>query len=229
MVCTMKKEIIGDHVLYCGDSYEVISSLKYDCIITDPPYKLVATGGGLGAKRQYLSDIDNHIDSGFDLKIFDNCTNWLSFCSKEQLLELINKAESSSLRWALLTWNKPNPTPLTNGNYLPDTEYIIHAFKKLPDNSYHDKKKYKVHPIEKNQFEHPSVKPLAICDWVVKSASTEGDVVLDPFMGTGSVGLSCHNLKRRFIGIELEQKYFDIACCRLDKLVHKPNLNNFFD
>lgn len=225
----MEVKQFGLHTLICGDSYEVMSTLQYDSIITDPPYELVATGGGIGAKRQYLSDIDDNIDSGFDYKIFDGCKNWMSFGSKTQIVPLIQKAESMGLRWQLLTWNKPNPTPLTNGNYLPDTEYIIHGFDKLPDVGYHNKRKYKVFPVEKNKFDHPSVKPLAICEWLLKCSTIEGNVVCDPFMGTGSTGISCIDNKRIFIGIELNKKYFKIACERFEKHLNKPKMDTFFD
>jgi DNA modification methylase len=53
-------------------------------------------------------------------------------------------------------------------------------------------------------------------DWLVNAASLNGDMVLDPFMGSGTTGVACANLGRKFVGIEIEPKYFDIACKRID-------------
>ena len=77
-------------------------------------------------------------------------------------------------------------------------------------------------------FDHPSVKPLVICDWIIKTTTFKDSIVIDPFMGTGSIGLSCNNLDRTFIGIEQNEKYFDIACRRFDKLSNK-SLDDIFN
>lgn len=210
----MRKEIIGQATLYLGDCREILPELGKDVVIvTDPPYKLTATGGGIGAKRQYLADIDGHIDGGFDVSLFDGFENWLCFCSKGQLLELMTYSETRGQRWQLLTWNKTNPTPLTNNNYLPDTEYMIHAFKR---HDYEGKQKFIVGQVEKSPYEHPSVKPLYVMRRAVISASHKGDTILDCFMGTGSTGVACLTMGRKFIGIEQEPKYFDIACQRIE-------------
>lgn len=68
----------------------------------------------------------------------------------------------------------------------------------------------------KNPFDHPTVKPQYVMNKAVMSASEKGDLILDPFMGTGSTGVSALRLGRRFIGIEKEPKYFDIACQRIE-------------
>jgi len=62
---------------------------------------------------------------------------------------------------------------------------------------------------------HPTQKPLALIEWLIATYSNSGDVVLDNCMGSGTTGLACKNLGRKFIGIELDQKYFDVARCRI--------------
>ena len=121
----------GTVKLWLGDAYATVASwncAEVSLLLVDPPYELVASGGGIGAKRQYLSDIEGFTDDGFDMSILGNFDNWACFCAKTQLIELLLKAEAMP-RWMLATWNKPNPTPLCNGNYLPDTEYIVHGFQ----------------------------------------------------------------------------------------------------
>ena len=63
---------------------------------------------------------------------------------------------------------------------------------------------------------HPCPKPESFMRWMVGKASLEGETVLDPFMGSGTTGVSCANLARSFIGIEIEPAYFDIACRRIE-------------
>lgn len=206
--------------IYHGDCREVLPSVGVvDLVITDPPYELVASGGGIGAKRQYLADIHGHLDGGFDPSLLDAFPNWFCFCGKAQLRELLNRAESG--RWMLLTWNKPNPTPLTNANYLPDTEYIVHRFESSARlfGGYGDKARFIVHPVERNVFDHPTVKPLAVVAKLVRLGSQQGETVLDPFMGSGTTLRAAKDLGRKAIGIEISERYCEIAALRMGQEV----------
>lgn len=206
---------IGNATLYCGDCREVLPLLpRVDALITDPPYEIAAAGGGIGAQRKYLSDILGHIDAGFDVGMLSGFDNWMVFCGKPQLIALMRQAEAQGLRWQLRTWNKVNPTPLTNGNYLPDTEYMVHAFK---THVWRGKRRWVVGNVEKSGFEHPTVKPQYVMVDALHCASDVDDVVLDCYAGTGSTGVACATQGRRFIGIERERRYFDIACERISR------------
>jgi site-specific DNA-methyltransferase (adenine-specific) len=63
---------------------------------------------------------------------------------------------------------------------------------------------------------HPCPKPLKFITLAVNKVSLEGETILDPFMGSGTTGVACVNLQRRFIGIEIEEKYFDVSCKRIE-------------
>ncbi len=63
---------------------------------------------------------------------------------------------------------------------------------------------------------HPTQKPVALMEWIIKNYSKDGDTILDPFMGSGTTGVACKNLNRKFIGIELDKNYFNIAKERID-------------
>jgi DNA modification methylase len=218
----MKTVQIGNATLILGDCMDILPTLpKVDAVITDPPYLMSAKGGGMGAQRQYLADIHEHIDAGFDVSMLATFKNWFVFCGKPQLLDLINQAEKQALRWQLLTWNKTNPTPLSNNNYLPDTEYMVHAFE---SHHYESKTRFVVGQVERSGFDHPTVKPQYVMQKAIKSASHQGGVVLDCFMGTGSTGVAAIQLGRKFIGIEREPKYFDIACQRIEQAVAQGQL-----
>ena len=77
-------------------------------------------------------------------------------------------------------------------------------------------------PGETN-IDHPCPKPIKFMTWTIETASLKDQTVLDPFMGSGTTGVACVQLERRFIGIELEPKYFDIACRRIDQELKKPS------
>lgn len=208
-----EKIIIGNAELWHGDCREILPCLsKVDALITDPPYEISASGGGIGGRRKYLTDIRGKIDSGFDVEILSGFDNWFVFCGKPQLMLLMQSAIDQGLRWQLRTWNKTNPTPLTNGNYLPDTEYMIHAFK---THIWECKKRWIVGSVEKSGYDHPTVKPQYVMVDALLCATGVGQSVADIYMGTGSTGVACATMGRSFVGIERERKYFDIACERI--------------
>ena len=206
---------IGNATLHHADCRDVLTTLgAVDVVITDPPYVMSAKGGGIGAKRKYLADIEGHIDAGFDVSMLSPYKNWLVFCGKPQLVELMTQAAKQGARWQLLTWNKTNPTPLSNNNYLPDSEYMVHAFE---SHHYESKTRFIVGQVERSGFDHPTVKPQYVMQKAIRSASHPSDHVLDCFMGTGSTGVACIQSGRAFTGIERERKYFDIACERISR------------
>ena len=204
--------------LYCADNAELLAAMpKPDLLLTDPPYEVEMQGGGIGRKREYTHAIKRGgLDIGFDVALLDGYENWICFGSKNQLPKLI--AATGKRRWALVTWNKPNPTPLVNGNYLPDTEYIVHAFQSgRLYGEYRDRSRYIVWPVEQNEWAHPTVKPLAVVSKMVRLGSNEGQTILDPYAGTGTTLLAAKLLNRHAIGIEIEEKWCEIAATRLSQ------------
>ena len=75
---------------------------------------------------------------------------------------------------------------------------------------------------EKGEFYHPTQKPVALMDWCLGFVKNE--LILDPFMGSGTTGVACANLGRKFIGIEIDGGYFDIACRRIEEAYKQPRL-----
>jgi DNA modification methylase len=211
--------------LYCGDCLEILPGLEaglVDAVVTDPPYEITATGGGIGAQRAYLSDIEGFTDCGFDYSILAKFPNWMVFGTLRQVPKLI--AATGERRWMLLTWNKPNPTPLCGGNYLPDTEYIIHAWSRGGlHGEYADKSRFFIYPATQGKT-HPNEKPLPLMAKCVSTAAAVGATILDPFMGSGTTGVACIRTGRKFIGIELERKYFDIAVKRIQQALEDQAL-----
>lgn len=144
------------------------------------------------------------------------------WCNKNQLRQYIDYFEDLGCSTELLTWHKTNPVPTCNNKYLSDTEYLLYFRKggvKLYG-SYATKKKYYVSPTnkaDKEKYKHPTIKPLNIIENLIINSSQEGDTVLDCFMGSGTTGVACKNLNRNFIGIELDEQYFEIAKERINE------------
>ena len=207
--------------IYHGDCREILPHLpKVDLVLTDPPYSFTdPSGRGIAANRAYISQIkEQEMYHGIDLSFLDEFENWFCFCGKEQLVDLLSKASNG--KWMLLTWNKPNPTPMVNNNYLPDTEYIIHRFSTgRLFGEYKDKSRFMVYAGEKSSYEHPTVKPLPVITKLVVLGSVVNDTILDPFMGSGTTLRAAKDLGRQAIGIEIEEKYCEIAAKRLGQEV----------
>jgi len=72
--------------------------------------------------------------------------------------------------------------------------------------------------------EHPTTKPIALVEHFIKAHSSAGEIILDPFMGSGTTGVACVKLGRKFIGVEIEPRYFDIACRRIEQAYAQPDM-----
>lgn len=216
----MNRIIHGD----CRTELLKIPSGSIDLICTDPPYIVATEGGGLACTGcRHLAGIrQKEFDRGFDLALLTEflrvlkTPNLIIFCSRLQLRDYLDWAHELDLKWSLICWHKTNPTPLTNNNYLPDTEYIFHFWKgRKLGGRYQTKRRFYVQPTKRARYAHPTVKPLNIVMNLVENASTEGEVVLDPFAGSGTTCLAAKLLGRRFIGIDREREYVELGRRRL--------------
>jgi DNA modification methylase len=211
----------GGIAIYHGDCKEVLPQVGGgDLLLTDPPYEMhIGRGGCFGSTyRKYLQDIKGNLDGGFDLSVLEYAHSWMCFCSKGQLQKLL--AAAATKNWSLITWNKPNPTPLMQGTYLPDAEYIVHAYKRgRLFGEYRDRSRFIVHPVEQNNLGHPTVKPLAVISKLIRLGTREGDTIVDPFLGSGTTLVAARRLGRRAVGIEIEERYCELAALRLSQSV----------
>lgn len=116
---------------------------------------------------------------------------------------------------------------MCNGKYISDLEYIMYIHDKGSyfnnDAPLNFKKKTKRYAIITNKMEklHPTEKPVELMKELITVHSKAGDVVLDPFMGSGTTGVACKSLNRDFIGMEIDEKYYNIAKDRLNGFVQK--------
>lgn len=143
--------------------------------------------------------------------------NCYFFCSQKQIPILYKYfVENKKCNWNLLCWHKTNPIPACGNKYLSDSEYIMFFREKGVKiyGSYDSKFTYyisKSNMEDKRKFKHPTIKPLDIVKNLIINSSNENDLILDPYMGSGTTGVACRELKRDFIGCEINKEYFDIA------------------
>lgn len=216
-----------------GDCLELIKDIpdsSVDLIVTDPPYEIKAHGGG-GAfgskKRKFFNEMeDAKLTKGFNDEILHELVrvmkkiNIYIWCSKDQIRKYVDFFEDLGCSTEVLTWHKTNPVPTCNNKYLSDTEYLLFFREKgvRVFGTYSTKKKYYISPTNKNDkklYSHPTIKPLDIIQNITINSSEEGATVLDPFMGSGTTGVACLKTRRKFIGIEIDKDYFEIAKKRI--------------
>lgn len=212
--------------LYLGDCRDILPQLgKVDLLLTDPPYLIHAgKGGGCFGDRDHLVNTGGFTDGGVDYDFLGHAANWFCFCSRKQLPELLRVAESMP-RWNLLTWCKPNPVPTCHNKYLPDVEFVVHGFsggRLFGDMDI--KSSFMLHPCGNKETSHPNEKPIPLVCKLVRLGTVEGETILDPFMGSGTTGIACIRTGRKFIGIELDPTYFEMARKRIDSELDQPFL-----
>lgn len=223
---------IGAATLYLGDfydlHYQILAAHKITTLVTDPPYDFNTSGGGIFRRnRDNMDKIQAAgIDKGFDHTFIypPHFQSAVVFCHNDQLSTLIPYLEKQYDQSCLLAWHKSNPMPVANHHYKPDTEYYIHAWQKdaYPQGELRFKDRYFFGTNGKSDFDHPTVKPLALMDKIMINIS--GDVVLDPFMGTGTTGLAAIRAGKQFIGCEINPEFFQCAIERLENYYNQPAL-----
>ena len=221
---------IGNCTLYLGDAMEILPSLpeKADLLVTDPPYKL--TSGGRNA--QVMAGI-------FSSDRYDNSGNLMTVVPWKEMAppifaackldadayvmandKNIFKAHDAFLDagWKLhnlLCWDKISPT--RNRWYMKELEYCLYLWKGRAKTIRNpgSKQRHAV-PRPKERF-HDTEKPVEVMGRYILNSSDEGDLVLDPFAGSASTLVAAMRSGRRAVGVELDQRWFDMACERLHR------------
>lgn len=222
----MTKLINGD----CLEVLKRIPSHSIDLVVTDPPYDIETSGGGLYMQddKQYVKEL-NEMKDGFSENILDELVrvmkkiNIYFFCSQKQIIPLTDYfVTKRKCNWNIISWHKTNPVPACGNKYLTDTEYILFFREKGVKiyGEFETKYTYYVSPLnvkDKKLYNHPTCKPVEMLERFVVNSSLENQIVLDPFMGSGSMGVAAINKNRIFIGIEIKKEYYETAKNRLEE------------
>lgn len=224
------KELNMLYNMDCLEGLKEIQDNSIDLIITDPPYEIATNGGGIYKQddKRYVFEL-SEIKDGFNPKILDELCrvmkkiNIYFFCSQKQIIPLLDYfVKGKGCNYNLLTWHKTNPVPACGNKYLTDTEFILFFREKGVQvyGSFETKYTYYVTPLnvkDKELYGHPTCKPIDILKNFVINSSNEGEVILDPFSGSGSTLVAALKNNRKFIGFELNSEYYETATKRIEK------------
>jgi len=203
--------------LYCGDCLDVLPTLGgVDACVTDPPYGIGEarsnnkSRSALAVSKDYgVSDWDDAPASPASLAYARGRSRW-------QVIFGGNYFELPPARcW--LVWDK-----LNGENDFADCELAWTNLDKAVRRI-----QFRWHGMirdEKGDRVHPTQKPIGVMEWCIKHLPADSQMILDPFMGSGTTGVACVRLGRQFIGIERERKYFDIAVKRITEELGRMRL-----
>lgn len=227
-------------VVYNQDCLEGLRSLpdkSIDLVVTDPPYEITTSVAGIYKQKdkQYVKEL-NSIKDGFDQQILDELCrvmkkiNIYLWCSQKQILPLLKYfVEEKKCNYNIITWHKTNPVPACGNKYLTDTEYCLFFREKGVKiyGEFKTKFTYYVTPLnqkDKKLWGHPTIKPIDIIKNLIVNSSQENDIVLDPFVGSGTTAVASRDLKRRYIAYELDPSYYEICLERLQENLWEEDL-----
>ena len=197
----MEKVIIGNATLYLGDCAEILPTLdKVDAVITDPPYGIGITKSNRLAVSRGMGGMD-----------------WDNETPEQSLIDQIVSLAKESILWGgnyfdlppsrcFLIWDKQN-----YGRDFADCEYAWSNIDSVA-------RMFLMRPMNMDGGKvHPTQKPERLMKWCIDQCKLNPQIILDPFMGSGTTGVAAVQMGRQFIGIEREKQYFDIACERIEK------------
>jgi site-specific DNA-methyltransferase (adenine-specific) len=210
--------------------------VKAALIVTDPPYEIPNIKGGGNTKlaanvRASLSQIDTpnlrktvsreYLEAMWALQ---DIPNLYIFCNGKQIpyyLDFFHKEKGC--KYDILIWYKSNAMPLYSNKYLSDKEYILYFRKGGYCNpaTYEDAATVYISPLnakDKKKYGHPTIKPLPLIERIIRNSSKPGQLVLDPFAGSGTTLVAAKKLGRKFIGFEIEPKWCGVAKQRITEV-----------
>ena len=224
----MRTETIGECTLYLGDAKDVLPTLpRVDALVCDPPYGIGEAGSNFASRGKPINS--PHSRSRAIARAIDyGAATWDDTTADEVVSMAIEKA-----KWSIVF----------GGNYydLPPTSCWLIWDKLNGDSDFADCELAWTNlpkAVRRIRFlwngcmrrerdierEHPTQKPVDVMKWCIEHLPTPNRTILDPFMGSGTTGVACVKLGRSFLGIEREQKYFDISCRRIEAAYKQPDL-----
>ena len=215
----MQKEVIGNATLYLGDCRDILPTLPpADAVITDPPYEITyQSNAGVGAGTRPISNDGTRVSLRLYKAVIPLlhgaptlwCTRWDAWPDVWELFAASMKVNG------LLVWDKGQPGMGDLKHWGPSYE-LIASCGPVRTRGSRDCSVLRYNTVPSQNRNHPTEKPEALFRYLVQKVTDEGGVVLDPFMGSGTTGVAAVSEGRKFIGCEVDQAYFDIACRRIE-------------
>lgn len=232
-------ENIGDATLYLGDAIEVLRGLPpADIVVSDVPYAL--TTGGVSKSSKTMSGIfaaHNYANDGqlvmatvppadmmaaIHAALKDDADCYI-MSNDKNVHPLTAAALGAGFGFHnLLVWDKVTPT--ANRWYMKNLEFVLYLWKGRARTINDPSAKQIIVCPQRDVTAHPTEKPVALMEHYIVNSSQPGDAVLDPFMGSGTTGVAALRAGRKFTGIEIEERWFDVACERIEAARHRPTM-----
>jgi DNA modification methylase len=236
--------VIGDATLYLGDCRDILPMVRADHVLTDPPYEAEAHGEGrrlLGRTAELKDARVREIEAApldFDAMTpelrahvcawaADSCSGWmLAFCQAEAVATWREAMEAAGAKWRrAMVWVKPDSSPQLSGDRpAQGFESIALAWCGTGPSRWNGGGKRGVFTYGKHDpgmghgggaNEHPTQKPRLLMADLVALFTNPGELIADPFMGSGTTGIAAIQAGRRFVGIEKSPHHFAVACRRI--------------
>ncbi len=211
---TFREEIIGDCRLILWDCLEIMPSLPpVDAVVTDPPY-------GIGRDGQKESNGKHGGRKGYEFKGWDSrrpgpeVFRTLMRAGRERVIwggNYFADMLPATMKW--LVWDKGQRINQSDGELAwtsVDGALRIFTLNRVA--------------LMTDGAQHPTQKPVEVMKWSIEQLPGDCLTILDPFMGSGTTGVACVKLGRKFIGIEIDPGYFDIACKRIAEAYRQPDM-----
>lgn len=214
--------------LYHGDCLETMKDIpdgSVDLVLTDPPYG-IRKKEKWDDKIYFLNSMENWLKESY--RVSKLGVIW--FCADIMIPEIMRITSKNNIVFhRLLIWNKPSGSQYAGAMHNKiwySIEPILVFLKnenltKIKNIQNYSYASFDARTIPQKKYNHPTVKPTNLMEWLIKHYSEEGHIILDPFMGSGSTGVACVNTGRNFIGIEKDETYFNIAKKRIEEAEKK--------
>ena len=203
----------------CISLMQKIDDKSIDMTLTDIPYDVI------NRKSNGLRNLDKGNADILNISLEAIVKNLIRvtkgsiyiFCSTEQVSEIREIMVENKLSTRLIIWNKTNPSPM-NGKHIWLSSVECCVYGKFPKATFNEHCKGSVlnFPNGKGKI-HPTEKPLALFEYLIKASSKEGDLILDPFAGSFTTAIASENLRRNWICIEKESNYCEIGRNRINE------------
>jgi len=234
----VNKVVIGNAELYCGDALEILPTLGQcaDLLVSDPPYKITSGGnttgemGGCFSKGRYDNSgaiVECEIDWPDFMPALYGClkdqAHAYVMANNRHIANCENAALSAGFRlhnW--LVWDKRTATP--NRWYMKNLEFVGFFYKGAAKYINDMSAKQLISYPQIDESDHPTEKPVGLMRYYIEQSSQPGQVVIDPFMGSGTTGVAAINSGRKFIGIEKNKRWFDVSCKRIEDAQRQKDL-----
>lgn len=231
---------VGDHVIACGDSLDrafvgkVIGSRKIRAVITDPPYGVAYVENKKGLSRLGVKDekaiVGDHLQSedeyeeftrkylGASVPYLDEYNAVYIFNADPMFPSLRSGMKLAGFYYSqMIIWLKNQPV-MSRKDYLSLYELIAYGWFGKHKMERSKAKNVIYHPRPTRSRLHPTQKPVGLLRKIIPNSTKVGDIVYDPFLGSGSTAIACEHLGRKCIGIELDEAYVEVSLKRLEKL-----------